>query len=53
LEAYAGVENILNYMQMNPIVDASNPFGEYFDASMVWGPAMGRNIYVGLRYSRK
>ena len=47
---YAGVENILNYTQSDPILDSANPFGNYFDASQVWGPIFGRNIYAGIRY---
>ena len=50
LAVYAGVENILNFKQENPIIDADNPFGNEFDASMVWGPIFGRNIYAGLRW---
>jgi len=47
---YAGVENILDYRQSNPIIDAENPFGNNFDASMVWGPIFGRTVYGGLRF---
>jgi len=50
---YLGGENVFNYMQKNPIVDASNPFGNEFDATRVWGPIMGTNIYIGIRYSIK
>lgn len=49
-ECYLGAENLLNYMQPNPIRNIENPFGESFDASMIWGPVMGRLIYVGVRY---
>lgn len=49
-ELYAGGENLLNFRQDHPILGSSNPFGQYFDASMVWGPIFGRNIYAGLRY---
>lgn len=52
-EVYAGVENLLNYMQMEPIIDSKNPFGQYFDASLIWGPVMGRSFYAGLRYKKK
>ena len=48
---YIGAENLLGYTQDNPIVAADDPFGEYFDASMVWAPIMGRKIYVGLRFA--
>ena len=52
-EVYGGVENLLNYMQNSPIIDSENPFGQYFDGSLIWGPTMGRSIYGGLRYTRK
>ncbi|RYD75051.1 MAG: TonB-dependent receptor [Sphingobacteriales bacterium] len=47
---YAGSENLFDYRQPNPIVSAENPFGPYFDASMIWAPVDGRRIYAGLRY---
>lgn len=49
-EIYAGVENLLNFKQENPIIASDDPFGNYFDASMVWGPIFGRNIYAGMRF---
>ena len=52
-EVYSGVENILNYRQDNPIIASDNPNGSNFDASLIWGPVMGRNIYFGLRYKLK
>lgn len=50
---YLGAENLLNFKQDNPIVDPENPFGEHFDASMVWGPIAGRVVYTGIRYKIK
>jgi outer membrane receptor for ferrienterochelin and colicin len=50
-ELYAGAENIGNYTQKDPIIQAENPFGEYFDASMIWGPIQERKFYVGFRLS--
>ncbi len=50
LELYVGVENILNFKQPNPILAAKDPFGKYFDSSIIWGPIFGRNFYLGLRY---
>ncbi len=47
---YIGAENILNYRQENPIIAASDPFGEYFDAAMIWGPLEGRKFYLGVRW---
>ena len=52
-EFYTGAENLTNFMQKNLIIDPSHPFGNYFDASMVWGPAMGRMLYGGIRYKLK
>lgn len=49
-EVYLGGENLTNYMQPNPILDAANPFGQYFDGSMIWGPVNGRTIYTGFRF---
>lgn len=48
---YAGSENITDFTQKSPIISASNPYGKDFDATMVWGPTMGRKFYVGLRYA--
>ncbi len=50
VEVYAGVENLTNYRQPNPIESAAFPFGPNFDAAMVWGPVYGRLTYAGLRY---
>jgi len=50
---YLGTENLLNFKQDSPIVDPENPFGEHFDASMVWGPIAGRVIYAGIRFKIK
>ena len=49
-DLYLGSENILGYRQEDPILDAANPFGDNFDASLIWGPIFGRNIYAGFRY---
>lgn len=50
---YLGSENLLNFTQNNPIIDSENPFGQNFDASMVWAPIAGRMIYAGFRYKIK
>jgi outer membrane receptor protein involved in Fe transport len=50
-ELYGGSENLLNYYQLHPVVNAQNPFGTEFDATNVWGPLDGRRIYLGLRMS--
>ena len=53
LELYAGGENLLNVMQHHPIVGVQDPFGENFDATEIWSPIMGWNVYLGLRYTIK
>ena len=49
-QLYLGVENLTNYKQRNPIIASDDPFGDYFDATYVYGPIFGRMTYVGLRY---
>ena len=49
-EVYLGAENLTNYKQENPILAADDPFGDYFDSSMVWGPIIGRSINAGVRF---
>lgn len=50
---YVGSENLGNFTQSSPIVDAENPFGNDFDASMTWAPIAGRMVYFGFRYKIK
>ena len=48
---YIGGENLTNSVQKNPIIDAANPFGSKFDATNIFMPITGINIYVGIRYA--
>lgn len=50
VEIYAGMENLLNFKQDNPIISADDPFGKYFDTSYIWGPTKGREFYAGFRF---
>jgi outer membrane receptor for ferrienterochelin and colicins len=52
LDVYGGIENALNYMQNISILDSQNPFGTYFDGSLIYGPTNGRNVYVGVRFKK-
>ena len=52
-ELYVGGENITNFKQQNAIIDPQNPFGNQFDATEIWGPIMGLNLYAGIRYAIK
>ena len=47
IRAYFGGENLTGTRQKNPIIDAQNPFGNYFDGGMVYAPIMPANFYVG------
>ncbi len=51
LDIYLGVENLFDYKQRDAIIAADDPFGQYFDASIVWAPLFGRNVYLGFRYN--
>ena len=48
-EMYLGGENITNVRQDNPIINAENPFDDYFDSTMIYGPIFGSMYYTGLR----
>jgi outer membrane receptor for ferrienterochelin and colicin len=52
-DIYIGAENLTNYYQKNAIIAADEPFGKYFDASIIWGPITGRMFYGGLRFRIK
>ncbi|MGF2413950.1 MAG: TonB-dependent receptor domain-containing protein [Ferruginibacter sp.] len=53
MDFYIGGENLANYFQKDVIVGANQPFGPYFDASLVWGPVTGSMFYAGWRYKIK
>lgn len=50
-EIYIGGENLTNYQQPNAIIDAKNPFGNNFDASLIYGPVDGIRIYAGVSFA--
>ncbi len=47
---YLGAENLTNYMMHEPVIGAQHPYETGFDASLIWGPVMGRNVYTGIRW---
>lgn len=53
IDFYIGGENLTNYFQRDVIVAADQPFGPYFDASLVWGPVSGNLFYTGFRFKIK
>ncbi|OIQ21489.1 MAG: TonB-dependent receptor [Flavobacterium sp. MedPE-SWcel] len=52
-EVYVGGENIGNYRQDKAIIGADDPFGSYFDTSIVYAPVFGQMYYAGLRFKIK
>ncbi len=50
-EFYVGGENLTNTLQQRQIIAPDDPFGPYFDASMIWGPTNLAMAYGGLRFT--
>ena len=50
LEIYLGGENITNTTQKTPIISAEDPFGPYFDSTVLFAPVLGETYYLGFRY---
>lgn len=48
---YIGGENLTAYRQKTPVVGASDPWGDGFDATMVYAPVHGAMVYAGFRYT--
>ncbi len=46
---YVGGENLTNYRQENPVINAGNPWSPTFDPTLVWGPVHGIMAYAGIR----
>tara|TARA_R110000764_G_scaffold28677_2_gene67543 strand:+ start:20346 stop:22607 length:2262 start_codon:yes stop_codon:yes gene_type:complete len=49
-EVYIGGENIANYTQEMAILGSDDPFGPYFDSTILYAPVLGSTYYIGLRY---
>lgn len=52
-DIYGGGENLLGFRQTRLIISPGQPFGQYFDPSLTWGPIQGRMFYAGVRYRIK
>jgi len=52
-EIYLGGENLSGTLQQRQILSPDDPFGPYFDASMIWGPTNMQMAYFGLRFTLK
>ena len=46
---YVGGENLTNYRQPNPIINAENPWSPDFEPTLIWGPVHGIMAYAGIR----
>lgn len=46
---YIGSENLTNYRQENPVINAGNPWSPTFDPTLVWGPVHSIMAYAGIR----
>ena len=46
---YLGGENLTNYRQPHPIINAANPWSDTFEPTMIWGPVHGIMLYGGAR----
>ena len=47
---YMGGENLTNFKQKNPIIGCHDPFGDNFDATMIYGPIDGIMFYGGIKW---
>jgi len=48
-DVYIGGENLTNYKQENPIINAHDPWSQGFDSSLIYGPISGVMAYAGVR----
>ena len=46
---YIGGENLTNYKQPHPIINAADPWSDTFEPTMIWGPVHGIMAYGGVR----
>ncbi len=50
-EFYLGGENLTGTLQQRQVIAPDDPYGPYFDASLIWGPTNKAMVYGGLRYT--
>lgn len=49
-ECYVGGENMGNFTQNMPILSSNDPFGPYFDSTLLYGPVLRSTYFLGFRY---
>jgi outer membrane receptor for ferrienterochelin and colicins len=52
-EIYLGGENLTSTLQQQQVIAPDDPYGPYFDASLIWGPTNKAMLYGGLRFTLK
>ncbi|MBK9176208.1 MAG: TonB-dependent receptor [Flavobacteriales bacterium] len=52
-EFYLGGENLTSTLQQQQVIAPDDPYGPYFDASLIWGPTNKAMAYGGLRFTLK
>ena len=50
ITVFVGCENITGFKQENPIIASDNPYGDYFDSSIIYAPISGRKFYLKVNY---
>ncbi len=50
-EVYLGGENMTNFKQERPIIASNEPFSEFFDSTLIYGPIFGATYYAGFRFN--
>jgi hypothetical protein len=50
-EFYLGGENLTSTLQDRQIIAPEDPFGPFFDATLIWGPTNRAMVYGGLRFT--
>ena len=49
---YVGGENLTNYRQPHPIINAADPWSDTFEPTVIWGPVHGIMAYAGIRIEK-
>lgn len=53
ISLYVGGENLTNYKQPDPVLNAATPWSPTFEPTMIWGPVNGIMLYAGVRMNFK
>jgi hypothetical protein len=53
IELFVGMDNILQNIQQNPFIAATQPFSPDFDGGLAWQSTSGRRFYSGFKFYLK